>query len=99
MTSRNWFHVGGVGLGMAGLYASGCASSRSGQRTGADIDRRTETTERRSGDPASIRLTPVTDVNPVQTTRLFVATVLDPSGAPVSGVDVEWILTRSGASG
>jgi uncharacterized repeat protein (TIGR01451 family) len=50
------------------------------------------------GGPARIELTPETDVNPVKTQHIFVATVRDASGNPLPGVDVEWILSRSGAA-
>ncbi|MCG3135811.1 MAG: hypothetical protein HMLKMBBP_03577 [Planctomycetes bacterium] len=42
--------------------------------------------------PYSIELTPLTDVNPVQTQHVFVATVRDANGTPVPNVKVEWML-------
>src|SRR5688572_19489459 len=48
----------------------------------------------RAGGPAQIELTPLTDINPVQTQHTFVATVRDANGQPVSGARVEWILAN-----
>jgi len=46
------------------------------------------------GGPYSIDITPGTDVNPVRTQHVMLATVRDQSGNPVSGAKVEWILAR-----
>ena len=48
--------------------------------------------------PAKITVTPEVCVNPVKTQHVFVATVTDDAGNPLSGVDVEWILSRGGAA-
>lgn len=51
---------------------------------------------RASGSAYSIEISPVTDTNPVRTQHVFVATVRDSAGNPVTGERVEWILAGSG---
>lgn len=49
--------------------------------------------------PYSIELTPLTDVNPVQTQHVFVATVRDANGTPVPNTKVEWMLGNGSGLG
>jgi len=44
--------------------------------------------------PYSIKVDPVTDINPVKTQHTIVATVLDQQGNPLKNQRVEWILAR-----
>lgn len=46
------------------------------------------------GVPASIKLDPVTDTNPIKTQHTIVATVLDANNNPLPNQRVEWILAR-----
>lgn len=45
-------------------------------------------------EPATIKLFPEEDTNPIKTQHTFVATVLDSQGNPVPGQRVDWILSR-----
>lgn len=68
----------------------GCSSmetdSRSGRTVGGDG----------VGVPASIEITPVNDVNPVQTQHVLVASVRDSAGNLVPNARVEWMLGNGG---
>src|SRR5690242_4459074 len=97
-------------LAAAGLSASGCQNCpRPPEARAAPPEQpRPVVIERReppppapravATGPVSIEISPVADVNPVKTQHVFVATVKDANGTPVSGVEVEWILGRSGAT-
>ncbi len=46
------------------------------------------------GEPTSIDITPIADVNPVKTQHTFIVTVYDGEGNPLPNQRVEWILAR-----
>lgn len=81
--------VAGVALSVVGLGAAGCMNCPRPEPEREPV---------RATGPASIEITPAVAVNPVRTQHIFVATVRDESGNPVTGADVEWILSRSGQS-
>lgn len=85
-----------VGLGAAGCM--NCPKPQAQPAPRAPVVERREPAPVRVTGPVSIELSPETDVNPVKTQHVFVATVRDSSGNPVPGVEVEWILSRSGSS-
>jgi len=82
-------------LAVVGLGAAGCMNC---PKPEARPVAQAPIVERRVTGPVSIELSPETDVNPVKTQHVFVATVRDASGNPISGVEVEWILSRSGGT-
>jgi len=81
-----------VALTVVGMGAAGCMNC---PKPGA-VEQKPAPV--RATGPVSIDLSPESDVNPVKTQHVFVATVRDANGNPVSGADVEWILSRSGAT-
>src|SRR5687768_7797341 len=83
---RGWIAgVSVAGLLGAALSLSGCVNCRQA----APAPRAAPV---RPGRAASIEITPVTDVNPVRTQHILVATVRDEAGNPMPGERVEWII-------
>lgn len=90
-----------AGLSAAAASMSGCAAcpgvkAAEPARPVRVVETRPEPVREpvRAGGAATIELTPLTDVNPVQTQHTFVATVRDANGNPVSGARVEWMLAN-----
>jgi uncharacterized repeat protein (TIGR01451 family) len=81
--------VAGLSLAMSGL--SGCAACPGVKSEPA----KPTPVVKAAGGPYSIELAPATDVNPVRTQHVLLATVRDANGNAVPGAKVEWILART----
>lgn len=102
MKSRRFATLAAGGLLAAAASLPGCVNCPGVKGTAAPpapVIRQEPVIERTpvvvsAGGPWSIEVTPASDVNPVKTQHVMVATVRDQGGNPVPGAKVEWILGR-----